>query len=215
MKVNDMERKIGEKFTLRGKTYITVEGEECNGCAFKDSRICLLIPSRRIIGYCCQHEREDSTSVIFKEVHGSDFDIDDKPIKLNNMKPFNLEEAKAGKPVCTRTGDKVRILCFDRNDSVYPIVAAISYSTGEDIELYTNNGETSMGSVHSTDLMMATEKKKGWVNIYLEDIAVNYSYSGIIYDTKEMADREYKADNYVCTIPVEWEEKQYYQISYL
>jgi len=40
------------------------------------------------------------------------------------MKPFNLEEAKAGKPVCTRSGRKARIICFDaRNDQ--PIVALI------------------------------------------------------------------------------------------
>lgn len=30
------------------------------------------------------------------------------------MKEFNLEDAKAGKPVCTRQGYPVRILCFDR-----------------------------------------------------------------------------------------------------
>lgn len=30
------------------------------------------------------------------------------------MKPFNLEEAKQGKPVCTRDGCKARILCFDK-----------------------------------------------------------------------------------------------------
>lgn len=30
------------------------------------------------------------------------------------MKPFNLEEAKAGKPVCNREGNDVRIICFDK-----------------------------------------------------------------------------------------------------
>lgn len=38
------------------------------------------------------------------------------------MKPFNLEEAKAGKPVCTRDGRKVNILRFDLNNP-YPIIA--------------------------------------------------------------------------------------------
>ena len=31
------------------------------------------------------------------------------------MKPFDLEKAKAGSPVCTRSGEKVRIICFDAN----------------------------------------------------------------------------------------------------
>ena len=29
------------------------------------------------------------------------------------MREFNLEEAKAGKPVCTRDGREARIICFD------------------------------------------------------------------------------------------------------
>lgn len=30
------------------------------------------------------------------------------------MKEFDLEKAKAGHPVCTRNGNKARIICFDR-----------------------------------------------------------------------------------------------------
>lgn len=30
------------------------------------------------------------------------------------MKPFNLEEVKAGKSVCNRDGNDVRIICFDK-----------------------------------------------------------------------------------------------------
>jgi hypothetical protein len=39
------------------------------------------------------------------------------------MKPFNLEEAKAGKPVCTRDGKRVEIISFENPNSVYPILA--------------------------------------------------------------------------------------------
>lgn len=41
------------------------------------------------------------------------------------MKPFNLEEAKAGKPVCTRDGRRVEILSFDNQCLDYPILARI------------------------------------------------------------------------------------------
>lgn len=41
------------------------------------------------------------------------------------MKPFNLEEAKAGKPVCTRDGRRAEILSFDNPNNGYPILARI------------------------------------------------------------------------------------------
>ena len=34
-------------------------------------------------------------------------------VRASNLKPFDFEAAKAGKPVCTRDGRKVRIICFD------------------------------------------------------------------------------------------------------
>lgn len=43
----------------------------------------------------------------------------------NKFKPFDLEQAKAGKPVCTRDGRKARIICFDLKNGNHPIVAAI------------------------------------------------------------------------------------------
>lgn len=42
----------------------------------------------------------------------------------SNLKPFDLEAAKAGKPVCTRDGRKARIICFDAKCNK-PIVALI------------------------------------------------------------------------------------------
>ncbi len=41
------------------------------------------------------------------------------------MKPFNLEEAKVGKPVCTRDGKRVEIISFENPNSVYPILARV------------------------------------------------------------------------------------------
>ena len=44
--------------------------------------------------------------------------------KKLNLRPFDLEAAKAGKPVCTRDGRKARIICFDAKCNK-PIVALI------------------------------------------------------------------------------------------
>ena len=51
------------------------------------------------------------------------------------MKPFNLEAAKKGAPVCTREGKPVRILCFDRIGDTYPIIGLINHG---DIEICTS-----------------------------------------------------------------------------
>ena len=82
------------------------------------------------------------------------------------MKPFNLEEAKAGKPVCTRDGRDVRIICFDKRDAQYPIVALLSEIGIEAVALYHQNGKTGNSD---KDLFMKPEKKTGWINIYKSD----------------------------------------------
>ena len=62
-----MERKVGEVFTYKGKTYQVVEVEidtECKGCAFKFSSCCT-----SSLGDCSPTHRTDGTSVIFKEIN--------------------------------------------------------------------------------------------------------------------------------------------------
>lgn len=75
------------------------------------------------------------------------------------MKQFNLEQAKAGKPVCTRNGLKVRIVCFDvKCNDDYPILALIDNTDCENEEWYTADGLwRSSGEGSQLDLMMASE----------------------------------------------------------
>ena len=64
-----MERKIGEVFTYRDKTYQVVEvetAEECKGCAFESSSCCM-----SFLGECSPKYRTDGTSVIFKEINNN------------------------------------------------------------------------------------------------------------------------------------------------
>lgn len=87
--------------------------------------------------------------------------------KKPNMKPFDLEAAKAGKPVCTRDGRKARIICFDANGE-YPLIALITLDNdADDIKRYTVGGRYYGRSESSHDLMMLPEKKEGWVNIVI------------------------------------------------
>lgn len=59
------------------------------------------------------------------------------------MKPFNLEEALAGKPVVTLTGIPARIICHDRDDPLYPLVALIKGNGAvvDSIVTYTKEGK--------------------------------------------------------------------------
>ena len=61
-----MERKIGEVFTYKGKTYQVVKFTTCIDCAFRE-RVCSLLKS--YIGQCTPSTRTDKTSVIFKLIN--------------------------------------------------------------------------------------------------------------------------------------------------
>lgn len=127
-------------------------------------------------------------------------------INMQKMKPFDLEAAKAGKPVCTRDGRKARIICFDAK-CIKPIVALIQGSdNSEQIEYYTENGVFSNGGTgKNRDLMILLEKKEGWVNIYGEE-KERYC-SNVIYSSKEEAlNISKQLKEHITTIKIEWEE---------
>ena len=124
---------------------------------------------------------------------------------ISNLKPFDLEAAKAGKPVCTRNGHKARILCFDakRKDgkNIIALVSSMDYPGLEELIAYHNNGNYHGGHENDGDLMMLPERKSGWVNIY----------RGQVYNTFEKAEEarkiaEHGGDNYLKTIKIDWEE---------
>lgn len=123
------------------------------------------------------------------------------------MREFNIQEAKEGKPVCTRDGRKVRIICFDRKHSEYPIVALVTDNKKEDCLFYASNGKFICGGNDKpNDLVMAPTKKAGWLNIYEDSCHTGCSRRcGCLWDTKEEA-LEHKEKYYITTIKVEWEE---------
>ena len=118
------------------------------------------------------------------------------------MKPFDIELAKQGKPVCTRDGRPVRILCYDFiTPENNPIVALVKLNEKQEgIVCYTGNGKNYPNGECSLDLMMATEKKEGWINIYEGGIVSS------IYATEKIALFNKIEDRYITTIKIEWEE---------
>ena len=83
----------------------------------------------------------------------------------NRFKPFDLEQAKAGKPVCTRDRHKARIICFDAKISDnYPIIAlveSIENPGSESLYSYSHEGRYRESSISELDLVMISEKKEG------------------------------------------------------
>lgn len=115
----------------------------------------------------------------------------------SGLKPFDLNAAKAGKPVCTRDGKKVKIICFDVKGSIHPIVALIEDGERERLCSYMPNGRRYEDEEWKDDLMMFPEKKSGWVIV---------SKNVTIYNNLEDAKKSFDLDKELCICKVEWEE---------
>ena len=127
--------------------------------------------------------------------------------KKLSLKPFDLEAAKAGKPVCTRDGCKARIILFDLKDKNYPIAAVVQDKDGdESIRTYTTEEIYDKGEISGLDLMMLPEKHEGWINI-CKNADDDYFVKGIFRSEKFARNNE---ANYpgliVATTKIEWEE---------
>lgn len=190
-----MERKIGEKFTVNGKTYVTVRHEsdksDCNGCALIATPYCVDSDAGR---YCVGDARSDKTDVHFEEVIESttetpaiseNKDDSDKDTRFVDSMPFDIEQAKAGKPVCTRNGCKARIICFDAIHEKYPIIALITEGGHETPVAYTISGGYRTNGTSKFDLVMVPKKKKGWIGIYRSKCDDILAGTTQIYSSKE------------------------------
>ena len=132
-----------------------------------------------------------------------------------NLKPFDIQKAREGKPVCTRDGHKARIICFDYNGETgdYPIVALVHYNKGnkcyERVLKYTSDGLFNKygDCQHDDDLMMLPEKKEGWINIIKTEDG-GYCYNGEVHSDYNNAFIENinVLDNRGITVKIEWEE---------
>lgn len=124
------------------------------------------------------------------------------------MKPFNIDDAKAGKPVCTRDGRNVRIICFDAKCEYYPIVALVEKGNGKEyISSYCLNGQFHLQNEDELDLFMKPEKHErfGWLSRNNTTVTA----CAYTYNTKEEAlshkPGRYDTEEFVLA-KIEWEE---------
>lgn len=197
--------KVGEPEIINGKKVqsIVIGYVGCAFCIFKKGGACLS-------GGTCKNRG----TRIYVEIKQNKEDMEEKKL---NLKPFDLEAAKAGKPVCTRDGRKARIICFDakRKDgkNIMALIPSKEYPGFEDLVAYPNNGNYHGGHENDGDLMMLPEKKEGWVNIYNRNRPRTssencYIMTGVsVFETKEGAISYIDKDKeYIDTVKIEWEE---------
>ena len=138
---------------------------------------------------------EDSVEIEIKQTKE---DMEENKL---NLKPFDIQKAREGKPVCTRDGRKARIICFDRKDNT-PIIALIEcVNHAEILQCVHNDGKCFHYDTSNNDLMMLPEKNEGWVNVYKGGLLDTKSYP----TKKEAFDKACPRD-YVDTVKIEWEE---------
>lgn len=93
------------------------------------------------------------------------------------MKDFDLDAAKRGAAVCTRSGRKVRILCYDKKGES-PIVAVVDFENHENQYEYDENGTSPYLTQQWLTLVMRDDD-------YLEKLERG-EYGNHIVDVNEM-----------------------------
>lgn len=121
------------------------------------------------------------------------------------MKKFNLEEAKAGKPVVNNHGLPARIVCFDRHYDTrpgYPILALVMSNGDEIVRAYSLEGIGANGD----ELMMEPDKITLWANVYKSNYGIFSTGQTNFHLDKETAVRNIIPDNgYIDTVKIEVE----------
>lgn len=124
------------------------------------------------------------------------------------MKQFNLAEYLKNpyRQIITRDGNSVRIVCTNKLDNNYPVVALVHDGDCEKCYSYTKFGKlyTYQNRDCELDLFFAPQKKEGWINLFKVNSATT---TGEVYNTEEEAKSAIaKSLVYVSTVKIEWEE---------
>lgn len=126
------------------------------------------------------------------------------------MKPFNLEDAKAGKPVCTRDGRTTRIVDFNYNGrGACPLLAIVTTLGGgvESVHSFTATGVFNGASTSDLDLFMAPITTTVWVNLYRDQKGGSQWTSDLAHITQAAAQAAVVAEwDLIGTFPITYEE---------
>ena len=124
------------------------------------------------------------------------------------MEEFSLEKylKNPNRKVVTRDGRSVRIVCTNRLDENYHVIALVNNEDSEKCYIYTTFGKFDgyKNRDCELDLFFAPEKKEGWINLFKINSTIT---AGEVYNTKEEAESAVLCSIvYISTVKVEWEE---------
>ena len=110
------------------------------------------------------------------------------------------------KKVVTKDGLNARIICTDRKDLKFPIVALIeTKSGGEFLQYYTKDGTYYIDDLCDADLFCLPEKHEGWINLHKNE--QGRVFPSYIYQTEAEAEKYgIGNDSYITTVKIEWED---------
>lgn len=192
--------KVGEPMKIHDRLVLKVKTDayKCMRCCFYSKGTCELT-MEECAYYDCGEE------IKFVEIKQNKENMEEKKL---NLKEFNLEAAKAGKPVCTRDGRKARIISFDRHGEDCPIIALVVDSKNaecEEVIDYTLDGICNENIINHNkyDLMMLPEKKEGWINLCKNNHGDTLAV-GVFPNREEAVSN--CPPSYLGTIKIEWEE---------
>ena len=201
-------KKIGDPIEFCNGYYLQKYDLEKSNPVLQEHNLNMFTNETNTILYAIIKQNEDMEE---KKIQHYDCFFNKKEKDKLNLKPFDLNAAKLGKPVCTRDGRKARIICFDRiNGDYYKIVACVTDFDGdfEEVLFYGIDGYiVDSQNPKDQDLMMLSEKKEGWVNIVRGSNDSPHMGRGI-FQSKEEAENAIKAfsDNLMDTVKISWEE---------
>ncbi|TXH40937.1 MAG: hypothetical protein E6Q97_38760 [Desulfurellales bacterium] len=105
------------------------------------------------------------------------------------MKPFDIEAAKRGEPVCTADGREVKLYAFDfpatQSGAPQPVIGV--YREDEDwvAASWSSTGRFWAKSADSNDLRMATRKETRWVVTWKNKAQPDDLFAESFYSEKE------------------------------
>ena len=199
---SDNEEVYFKKLEKVGEPYVVHDHSRNEDVTVQDYKLYEIMGARYngpdTLDFCPHGKIEEIVGI---EIKQNKEEMEEKKL---NLKPFDIQKAREGKPVCTRDGRKVRIICFDRKGNT-PIVALIERVDGiENLHCFYNDGKCFNDSTSDIDLMMLSEKKEMWINIYKGD--TNFIPGGYLYSTEKAARDIESGEDYFTTAKVSWEE---------
>ena len=178
-----MERKIGEIFQYKGKTYQVVKYTKCIDCAFGE-RICSLLKS--YIGHCTSNKRSDKTSVIFKLINNMEIKNNQLTIDIPEGMEIDVEHSDLSKGIIKFKKNNITL------EDIYENQGKDTFITN----IVNNNTRTyNKISAIATLLDIANYYNKGWKPDFNNKTTYKYviQYNGI-----ENKHTHYSVDYDVC-----------------